>query len=200
MDVDTRDKRTGKFIKGISASPATQFKKGEHWRSHKPIWDKEWLYQEYVIKQRSASDIAEEVGVQHAAVYHWMRKHNIPRRSIHEVRQIKHWGMSGERNGMFGKRGKDNPHWQGGITPDRQEFYTSQEWKDACYFVWKRDGATCQRCNLLQEFTVSKFHIHHIVSFRNKKLRAEVTNLVLLCETCHHFVHSKLNTEKEFIK
>lgn len=38
----------GRFTKGHSRGVATRFKKGQHWRPRKPIWDKEWLEKEYV--------------------------------------------------------------------------------------------------------------------------------------------------------
>lgn len=44
------------------------------------------------------------------------------------------------------------------------------------------------------------FHIHHIVSFKNKELRTNINNLVLLCDECHHWVHSNNNVAHEFIK
>ena len=42
-------------------------------------------------------------------------------------------------------------------------------------------------------------HIHHIVSFADTDLRAEVSNLVLLCVKCHRFVHSKNNITQEYL-
>lgn len=113
--------------------------------------------------------------------------------------QVKHWGISGNKNGMFGKSGNNNPNWRGGCASERQLFYESQEWAKACSFVWKRDNATCQKCNRPSSKTV-KLHVHHIVSFSVKKLRAEPSNLILLCIKCHRFVHSKKNVDKEFIK
>jgi len=45
-----------------------------------------------------------------------------------------------------------------------------------------------------------KFNLHHIESFKNKVLRFDENNLVLLCIECHHFVHSRENVNKIFIK
>lgn len=96
-------------------------------------------------------------------------------------------------------RGSNSHAWNGGCTPERQEFYNTSEWKEISQQVWKRDNATCQRCNNSWK-TVKKFHIHHIVSFAVKELRAKIDNLVLLCEDCHMWIHSKKNINKEFIK
>ena len=190
----------GRFVKGQSASPETQFKKGEHWRPKKAHWNKEWLENEYITKQRSMSDIAEQMGVTENAIHYWARKHGIKTRSMQEIRSIKHWGSEGESNGMYGRRGADNPRWKGGVTPERQAFYTSREWIDAIKIVWKRDQAICQRCGKKQVYKERKFHIHHIVPFADARdLRCDPNNLVLLCHKCHSWVHSKKNNEGLFI-
>ena len=99
---------------------------------------------------------------------------------------------------------EQNPNWNGGSTPERQEFYRSGEWKAAVKAVWRRDNATCQCCGLdsrtVDRSTTDTFPIHHIVSFAVRELRAAVDNLVLLCRPCHLWVHSNANAEKKFIK
>lgn len=109
--------------------------------------------------------------------------------------------------------GRDNPHplkggdpknhpcYKGGLTPERQAFYASPEWVDAVKYVWARDNATCQRCGIHhnQEKVRGTFHIHHIVSFMVRDLRAKPENLVLLCRQCHLWVHSRMNAQMEFI-
>jgi hypothetical protein len=175
-----------------------QFVKGTHWREHKPFWEREWLYAEYVTSGKSSGDIAAEHDVTEAAIIFWLRKHNIPRRSMKEVRSLKHWGLSGSANGMFGRTGKQNPRWLGGVTPERQSLYSSQEWADVSKSVWKRDKGICQKCAWSKN--PREMQIHHIVSFSEKEMRAELSNLVLLCEDCHRWVHSRKNTGKEFVK
>lgn len=104
---------------------------------------------------------------------------------------------------LKGRRGKDHPSWQGGSTPVRQAFYASDEWKSACVDVWHRADAKCERCGL-DHRTIDresvKFHVHHIYGFtRYPDLRADKNNLALLCAPCHRWVHSKANTDKEWI-
>lgn len=102
---------------------------------------------------------------------------------------------------MAGRTGPANPHWKGGVTPERQEFYRSDEWKAACKAVWARANAQCECCGL-EYRTVrkggTKFHVHHIVSFAVRELRAVASNLVL-CPDCHRFVHSRANIERKFL-
>jgi len=189
----------GQFIKGHSSSPNTQFKNGEHWRTPQQFREKSYLEAEYLEKKRSTGEIAEEFGVTDAAIIFWLKRYGIPRRSISEARAEKHWGVSGEDNPMFGRTGADSPQWKGGCTPERQAFYASLEWSKVCALVWRRDKAICQRCGEKSSNSL-KMHIHHIAPFAVRELRAEPTNLLLICETCHHWIHSKKNKYKEFIE
>ncbi len=195
-----RDEK-GRFVKGLHSHPQTEFKKGQHWRDKKPFWDKNWCIENYCNLKRSAADIAEEFEVTEAAILHWLKKHNIPRRKMSEIRKMKRWGCSGADNPMWNKKGELSPNWKGGITPDRQLFYSSIEWKKACRRVWARDEEKCRRCGMWREDSMDMpFHIHHIIPFADGFMKADPNNLVLLCETCHHFVHSKENIHNEFIQ
>ena len=192
--------KKGMFLKGHHYHKSTEFKKGEHWRSHKPFWEYKWLDEEYVEKGRSSMDIAKQFGVKDASILYWLNKHKIKRRTISEVRRVKKWGSPGPLNPMYGKRGKLHPNWRGGSTPERQAFYSSYIWRKTSKDIWKRDNYTCQLCRKKKSDVKIKFHIHHIVSFIVKKLRYEMTNLVLLCEICHRFVHSRKNLKSVFLQ
>lgn len=192
--------RKGQFKKGQHASPATEFKPGQHWREPKPYWDREWLYKEYVVKQRSAGEIARDFGCYENNILYFLEKHGIPRRSHTEARRIRRTGSCpGPKNGMYGRRGKDHPNWKGGVTPERQALYSSLEWREVVRIVWDRDQGVCQRCGIKKQEHQRAFHMHHIVPFSNKELRTDPTNVVLLCTKCHGFVHSQKNTEREFL-
>jgi 5-methylcytosine-specific restriction endonuclease McrA len=190
----------GQFVKGMRAARATEFKPGQHWRPRKPHWDKAWLEHEYVTRGRSAADIATDVGIQDSAIDYWLRKHGIPRRTISQARALKHWGSSGERNPMFGKRGAQVPSWRGGHTPERQAFHASDAWRAASLAVWQRDSGACRRCGLrANDCAKPLFDVHHVEPFEVVERRADTANLVLLCRRCHRFVHSKKNVGREWL-
>lgn len=149
--------------------------------------------------KKSAQEIANMFNITENSIFYWLNKHRIPTRSMKEIRKNKYWGLKGHNNPMWNKKGKLNPNWKGGITKERQRFYQSQEWKKACSAVWNRDNASCQRCGLKNNDNIS-FHIHHIVSFQNEELRDNINNLILLCESCHQWVHSKKNKDNKYIK
>jgi len=178
-----------------------QFEKGTHWRTQKPWWNYEWLQEQYVTLERSASEIADEGNVTSNAILYWLRKHGIKGRSTSEARAIKHWGLCGEANPMWNRRGELSPVWRGGVTAERQAFYTTREWKSAKSVVWERDKGVCRRCGKTSRGSSSgtSLHVHHIESFENVDLRSDVDNLVLLCAACHGFVHSKKNVKREYL-
>ena len=95
--------------------------------------------------------------------------------------------------------GSGHRNWQGGITKERQKLINSKEWKQVVSIIWKRDKATCQKCGITKKDYIGDFDIHHITSFVVKELRTEPENLILFCEKCHNFIHSKKNINKEFI-
>lgn len=193
-------------------------------------YTKEWLENEYISKKRSANDIAREIGRDPKRVWEWMADYGIeirPRGHNTDLLIKDGSGFRGKKHTEETKKklselsiadgrvpwGKNNPHplkgaksenhpnFKGGLTPERQSVYSSQEWVDAVKEVWKRDNATCQKCGKHhnQEGVRGSFHIHHIVSFQVRRLRTDANNLVLLCKDCHKFVHSKRNVEKLFI-
>lgn len=184
----------------MSRKNSGQFKKGQHWRKPQPWWKRSWLLEQYVALGRSAAEIARDGGVTENAILFWLTKHKVKTRTMREVRATKHWGASGVDNPMWNKFGELNPSWKGGVTGERQAFYVSRAWRAACAAVWKRDGATCRRCGLVHKDTPDMpMHIHHIESFANATLRADIGNLVLVCEACHRFIHSKRNARREYL-
>lgn len=112
--------------------------------------------------------------------------------------------LIGGEHWLKGTHGAINPNWKGGATPERQEFYRSPEWKTACVTVWNRADAKCERCGkdhrARNRATEPAFHVHHIVSFAVRELRAKPTNLVLLCRDCHYWVHSNANVDHLYLE
>lgn len=109
---------------------------------------------------------------------------------------------AGNGHYLRGKRGELNPNWKGGHSPERAKFYGTPEWKLAARTVWGRDLGTCQNCGAQAYRTKNpheRWHIHHIDGFANVELRAELTNLVLLCPKCHRWVHGNSNPERKFL-
>lgn len=178
----------------------------------------------YVAQQLDCVQIGAMVQRDPTSIHHWLTKLEIPTRprgSNHKQNLLqgqrvgfRHSEQSKEviraasiargavpylRGGVHfnkGKRGAVVHNWKGGITPERQAFYRTDQWKHAVAFVWHREDAHCQQCGLDYrdvDRNTERFHIHHIVPFEVVELRTEPTNLALLCNPCHYFAHSKRN-------
>lgn len=175
------------------------FETGTHWRPRKPHWDKEWLETEYTTNQRSSADIASQAGCEDTNIQFWLAKHGIPRRTVSQVRALKHWGSVGIANPMFGKTGALNPNYVDGSSPERQRAYAQAQGRAFLKAVYARDGFQCVRCSSPKTGPKS-LHAHHIKPWAgNPTLRFDLANVVTLCRSCHNWVHSKRNTKGEFI-
>ena len=133
-----------------------------------------------------------------AGIIYFLRKHNIPRRTISEARSIKYWGLHGKTNGMYGRTGESSVNWKGGISTARQAFYSSKAWSNSVRKIWKRDNARFQSCDKHAR-AAKAMHIDHVVSFAIVACRSVFKNLILLCKQCHDWVHSNNNADNEFI-
>lgn len=170
----------GRFRKGVRTSRATEFKKGEHWRRPQPFRERSYLDHEYVTKGRSCGDIAREFGVTDGAIQLWLKRHGIAARSVSQARKLKRWGVCGDKNPMFGRRGPESPAWKGGVTPARQALYSTAKWRSVARRIKARDRS-CRLCT-----SIIELEIHHIMPFSEAPdLAMEDTNLIRLCAKCH---------------
>lgn len=176
-----------------------QFVKGTHWRNPQPHWDANWLRDQYEVGGRSTGDIAAEASTTDAAILYWLKKHGIPRRTTSQARALKHWGVSGKANPMHGKTGEANPRYVDGSSPERQRMYAQGQGRGLLRLVIARDGYCCRRCGATKTAPKS-LHVHHIRPWAgNDALRFDQENAVTLCRGCHGWVHSRANTEREFL-
>lgn len=172
-------------------------------RRARPV-TREWLEQKYVTERLDCTAIGKLVSRDSKRVWEWLRDWSIPTRPRGSYSGKTVGFIKGEPSRFLGhkqKRGAESPFWQGGITPQRQALYASDEWRAAVKAVFARDRKCCRRCGISQrDVTLAghKMHVHHIVGFRVKALRTAPSNLVLLCRPCHLFVHSKRNVAREF--
>lgn len=170
-------------------------------RDPKRVW--EWI-RDYGIETRPrGTDYGQNFKPGHSAFkgksHSEETREKIRRRRLEDGRVP--YLMPDGTHAMRGRKGQSHPAWKGGLTPERQAFYSSIEWKSACKAVWHRANAKCERCGKHHNESANRgtFHVHHIVSFMVRELRATPSNLALLCDECHRFVHSRKNNQKEFI-
>lgn len=191
-------------------------------------FEREWLRVKYIDEGLDCVKIGVIVSRDAKTIWTWLKFYEIPTRprghthghlpkdgspfrgkahsekfkSEMRARRIADGHVPYKRNGVHWLEtpGAVHPNWKGGVSAERQAFYECKEWRLAVRAVRARDGRTCQRCGRDQTSRRDPFDIHHIVSFDHKPLRAAVSNLILLCEPCHYWVHGRSNTQGDFIK
>jgi len=82
------------------------------------------------------------------------------------------------------------------ITIDRKCYIFSPRWRTLRAHIIEEEKGICRRCKVK---TVDKQYVHHIVSADISKYRYNENNLLLLCEKCHNWVHSRHNVQKEYL-
>lgn len=138
-----------------------------------PYKHREFLYTEYVEKQRTATDIASDFGVNLSVVIRWLRLNKI---------QIRPQKISLRLSGKV--RGNKNPAWKGGIA----KWEYSYNWKALCKEIKDRDKWTCRHCGETKQRWGIHLHVHHL---DENKFNNSPSNLVSLCSKCHALFHSK---------
>lgn len=157
-----------------------------HYRRDAPYKNSDWLREEYLKQRKSLNEIARSCGVSRPTILKFMRKYEIQRR-----------GASESHRGLHA--GEQNPSWKGGVTPERQRLYKSQNWKQIIGDCFSRDRYRCVRCSAGKRGK-GDLHAHHINAWADAPLlRMDITNLVTLCRSCHLWVHSKENQKREFL-
>ena len=89
--------------------------------------------------------------------------------------------VTGAKNPMYGRRGKDASAWRGGRTPHYLQGRTRCELRQWRERVLARDGHRCRICGRTDDVEA-----HHLLSYlKYPDLRAVDDNGVVLCTWCH---------------
>ena len=155
--------------------------------------DREWLREEYLIKNRMRADIACELGVSNSWLGKAIRcmnlqkpKRQYPNRHPGHGRTGMHT-LEGLKRLSEARSGPRNPQWKGGITCRSIEI--RGEISDTLRReVYERDDFTCRLCDKRGR----RLTLHHVVPvWQNEDLVADKQNLVTLCTVCHHKVNGQ---------
>lgn len=75
---------------------------------------------------------------------------------------------------------------------ESQSFYNSKQWKKIRERVKRRDNGLCLYCLLVKNVITTGDLVHHIVEEKqDKSLRLEEDNLIMLCNSCHAYIHGQ---------
>lgn len=78
--------------------------------------NKDWLYQKYVKEGLSTHEIAKVCKANSQTIVNWLRKFNIPVRTLSEASKLWH------KNHLGAFKGRDNPHWKNGRKVDTKGY------------------------------------------------------------------------------
>jgi transposase len=152
----------------------------------------EYLYENYVLQERSTTDIGKVVNASSGTVHTWLTKLNIPTRptggaykkgTTMSVESRKK--MSAAKRGKY--TGESNPNWKGAQITDevrQRRSYDAKIWREACL---KRDDFKCTLCD-----SAEKLHVHHVLEFADyPERRLDINNGKTVCVFCHEKIHKR---------
>jgi len=162
-----------------------------------PYKSAEWLRRHYVEMGMEQADIAALAGVSTHTIRSWVAKHELQkptgswtvgRSPWNKGRKYRAgWKHTPETRRRLGdqKRGPNNPHWKGGITPF--SVTVRRGVNELAPNVLARFDFTCQLCGKRGGTLV----MHHVLPiWARPDLALAVSNLRPLCEPCHFKVNT----------
>ena len=128
------------------------------------------------------------------------------KKKLSEIKKGKHYSPETEfiSEEMIGK---NNPNWNGGITPLCQSIRQLDEFIQWRNEVFKRDDYICQECNIRGNTLhvhhktpfitiINTFDIKNIIDAINCNLLWNINNGITLCKKCHIKCHSSIKNKK----
>jgi hypothetical protein len=166
-------------------------------RNPKSIYTK---LKDFGIPTRSRAETIQQNAWWNIGKEHWNKGKKRPQKTKEAISKSrtgkKYPNLAGKNNGMYGRTGKENPNWKGGVTPERQKLYVSEKWKEIIKTIFRRDNYRCAVCG----GTSRNLHAHHIKTWADyPENRLDIDNLITVCKKCHHWIHSKKNKNKDFL-
>lgn len=162
----------------------------------RPYTSKEWLYEEYIVKNKTCLQIANEIDAGESTIQYWVNYYNIIGKKSNLGKKFsKEWREKLSISHIGLMTGSKNFNWKGGITPINKKIRGLLEYKKWKIAVLNRDSFKCQECGGTNEL-----HVHHISPFStNEELRFSVDNGITLCKTCHYKHHRRVVSGEETI-
>ena len=133
-------------------------------------------------------EVQAELAVKHMGAGTPSREKLIKKMQTKEYRLKASLAKRGEKNGMYGVVGENNPRWNPDLT-DRERLKSRKyaEYEQFRKSVFERDDYTCMKCSKRGGDLV----VHHINGYHwDKYSRTEIDNGATLCEYCHDRFHA----------
>lgn len=143
--------------------------------------DRDWLYQEYVIKNTSISKIAAQCRCHGTTISRYVKKYGFPLRK-----------NTWTKNGMWGKKGKDNPNWNGGVYNKQGYIYLQRP-----NHPFRQVNGYVAEHRLIMEKYLGRYltpneKVHHINGIKDDN---RIENLALIDSSNHLKTHYEVKRE-----
>ncbi len=167
------------FKKGISYSPATQFKKGQ------VSLNKGKSPSEETRKKIGDAFRGKKLTEEHK---NKIARGGLGRITSEETKRKLRESKLGDRNPMYGQGGDKNPNYKGGITPVSHKIRSSPKSRDWIRRCLVRDNFASQKTGIRG----GELHVHHILNFSEyPKCRFDIDNGITLTKKEHKEFHKK---------
>jgi Trp operon repressor len=137
---------------------------------------KEFLYNEYIIKEKSTREIANDVGCSNSIILRDIKAYDIPVRTNSES-----------------QRGEKGLNWKGGITQHKYCYKFNEKLREE---VREYFGRKCFMCDKTEKENGQRLDVHHC-DFNKGQGCCQRWCLVAICHNCHsatsHFRHRYFN-------
>lgn len=74
-------------------------------------------------------------------------------------------------------------------------YWLTPKWLSIREDIIKEQGNKCKKCS--KDVVIAR-HIHHLITANISTFRYDKNNLIMVCEDCHKWIHSKKNKNKEY--
>lgn len=145
--------------------------------------NKEWLYDQYIVKNKTRKEISNIIGCCEALVYRAFKKYGIVKPRSNYPNRVGGCGKKGSMSEIEKEKlrkrmkGKNNPAYRGDNIGKSGGYFRTRK---------KYTADECWSCK-----TKEKLHIHH-VDMNPKNIKEE--NIMFLCEKCHNAFHKGQGT------
>ena len=171
-------KKISSSCKGQRNSYRTEFKKGQTPHNKQFNFSREELHRLYIGQNLSSPKIANMLGFHKSVILCWLRKYNISRRSNSEASSLRRLSKVHRLKISISKRGGKHWNWKGGSI-----YYYGENWDKQRKLALERMLYKCEACQ-----NTELLDVHHIIPFKEfaSFIEAnELTNLMVLCKSCH---------------
>ena len=177
-----------------------------------PILTKQFLYQKYIVEKLSTYQIAKIIDCGIATIWKYLKKYNIPTRTIseshkgalnpmygkhlsEETRRKMSEAKKGENSPNYGKFGKESSHWKGGRKKDSNGYWhiynPNHPYADKNGYVYEHRLVVEQ---YLGRYLLTNEVVHHINGIKDDN---RIENLmVFCCDPAHRRWHKNPNNVK----